>query len=841
LFVLKLKFRLIAILFVLSLFVFSGCINSGKYLGKDEYLLYKSKIKGNENIPREEYEALQRQEPNRKIFGVPVYVWIYYKADTKRISNKIESIKYSFNEKIKKQESEKRIARLTERKERKIGRLNKKLAKGGSVFSRALRPAGEKPEIFQEALAKQTVQQIELYTRSKGYFNSSASYAIDTLKKKRIQVTYSVIENAPHKFSEINYQIEDTSILKLVEGSRSESLIKVGDNYDVQSISRERERIEKLLRDNGYYYFNRQYIEFEYDSTVARYSSDSVNKGLGKRLVSLDMFIHNPTTGLHKPYTIDSIFFNLDGTETNPGQVRNISYHRGIKYSFYKKNFSRRVLNYKVFIRPGEKFSYENTIETQRQLLNLDNFKFVNIVFDTTGGKFISRINTSPANKFTTSEELGVSVSQRLPGPTINATLKNRNIFGGYENFETTARYSFEGVIASGDEVYRSEEFTASAGINFPQTLFPFNSSFKRRLNRFNPKTKLLSSYNFVNRPGFYQRANLRGSLQYTWQKGLYKFFSLTPVDLNVVRTYRIDTDFENTLDSLERFGFPLAYSFKRSIVTSINGFYTFNNYVYGSNTKAHYLNFYAESGGTTLNLVNNPDSLFQDYSIFRYIKLSLDMRKYTPIGRRSTFASRINMGIARPYSTPNNALPYEKYFFAGGSSSIRAWAPRQLGPGSYRNVDANNNKIFFENPGEILLEMSLEDRFPIIRFTSTTRLDGAFFIDAGNIWSYYKNTLVDTTEIGPVMREVRPGSDFKWNKFYKELAVGGGFGLRLNLSFLIVRVDAAYRILDPAEPEGKRFVLDNVGMKLIQDPNGNYISNPNRFPTIHLGVNYPF
>jgi outer membrane protein insertion porin family len=833
-----LKLKETVILFLLCVVFFTSCINSTKYLEQDEYLLYKSKIKGNEKISTDEFEALQRQKPNRRIFGYPIYVWFYFvgknSSDSIRTTRKIEKVRGRFDRKIALAAEEDQIKKLKKRKKRRLSKLNKKLEKG-SLLMQVIRPAAEKPSIFNRNTAEQTLGQMKLYMESKGFFNSKAFYTLDTLLRKRIVITYHITENQPHQLAEINYIIEDTAVAAVIKSAESSSNLKPGENYDVQNFSRERERLEKLLRDNGYYFFNRQYIEFEND-TSSLITGDSSEVKQRQRKVNVDVLIHNPPKGNHEVFKIDSVYFNLDGNESLAGKTPTKKYYRHITYSSSSNWYSRRILNYKVFIRPGEKYSQENTIETQRQLLNLDNFKFVNITFDTTGGHFISRITTSNANKFTTSEELGISVSQRLPGPTINATFKNRNIFGGFENFETTARYTFEGVISSGNTVYRSEEFTASIGINFPQTLFPFNPVFKRRLNRLNPKTKLLTSYTFINRPGYYQRANLKGSFQYTWQKGLYKFYSISPIDLSVVRTFGKSTAFQHDLDSLQEIGFPLWYSFSRAIVTSVNGFYTFNNYMYGVNSNAKYFNFYAESGGTIFNLIDNEDFL-KEYNRFSYLRFSADMRKYIPTGRKSSFATRINMGFARPYLTKEKALPYEKYFFAGGSSSIRAWAPRQLGPGSFRNTDSNNKRIFYENPGEILLEMSAEERFPMLDFTSTTRLDGAVFVDAGNIWSYYK--ILDTKE--SVEKEVRPGAHFEWNRFYKEIAVGGGFGLRLNMSFLIVRVDAAYRFLDPSWPVGQRVVIDDIAKAKIDDPYGNRIDNPNRYPTIHLGVNYPF
>lgn len=797
-------------------------------MGKDDYLLYKKKIKGNENIPTSELEALQRQKPNRRLLGFPVYVWFYYwgqnTSDKARFQKKIQKLTKKYDQQIESAEDAKEVARIKRKKKRRLARLNRKLEKGSNLMQ-IIRPAAEPPEIYNDNLSKQTVSQMELYMRSKGFFSSNASYSIDTLKRKRIEITYKVEENKPHKLAEINYIVEDSAIAALVGKTENASFLKHGDNYDVEKMALERERLEKLLRDNGYYAFNRQYIEFEYDSTVANYTSDSINKILGERRVEIDVLIHNPLNGSHKTYTIDSVELVLNNNGDENDLPKESKFYKGITYSYNKNHYSKKVLNYKVFLRPGEKYSLQNTIETQRQLLNLDNFKFVNIAFitDTTGGKFKVRIITSPAKKFTTSEEIGVSVSNGVPGPTANITFKNRNVFGGFENFETSLRYTFEGVAASqnNEDIYQSQELTGMASLVFPHIIFPFNTRFKRVLNRYNPKSRLLSSYTFIDRPE-YTRSNLRGSFIYTWQKGLYNFYSFSPIDVNLGNTLKITDEFLRKLADTR-----LIHSFRKAYVSSINGYYTYNNFVPGVNKNAKYFNFYAESGGTYLNLFKQDSTLINDgrifdFLVFSYLKFSLDFRKYIPTGEKSTFASRINLGFARPYLTEHRSLPYEKYFFAGGSTSVRAWKPRLLGPGSYSNV-VEDDKSLPEQPGEILIEMNLEQRFNIFGL-----FDGAWFVDAGNVWTYYKD-------------EKRPNANFEWNRFYKEIAVGAGVGLRLNFSFFIVRADVAYKVIDPGEPLGKRLVIQNIGKARIEAQGGGLKDNPNQYPVLHFGINYPF
>jgi outer membrane protein assembly factor BamA len=199
----------------------------------------------------------------------------------------------------------------------------------------------------------------------------------------------------------------------------------------------------------------------------------------------------------------------------------------------------------------------------------------------------------------------------------------------------------------------------------------------------------------------------------------------------------------------------------------------------------------------------------------YQFLKSSVDFRHYFPYGRESTFAFRINMGAAKPYGAiSENTLPYEKYFFAGGSSSIRAWAPRRLGPGNFAATDDNGELNYdFEQFGEIIFETSVEVRRNLVNF-----LDGALFVDAGNIWVFDQ-----TPE--------REGANFEFNRFYKEIAIGTGAGLRIDFSFLILRLDIGFKLYDPAQPEGERWTADKW----------NLAGGNNYSPTYNIGIGYPF
>ncbi|HSJ68078.1 MAG TPA: BamA/TamA family outer membrane protein, partial [Anditalea sp.] len=201
----------------------------------------------------------------------------------------------------------------------------------------------------------------------------------------------------------------------------------------------------------------------------------------------------------------------------------------------------------------------------------------------------------------------------------------------------------------------------------------------------------------------------------------------------------------------------------------------------------------------------------------FQFLKFQADWRRYIPIDNVSTFAYRTNLGLAKPYGIGGGVLPYEKYFFAGGSTSNRAWLPRRLGPGSFQPEPREDGTFDyrFEQPGEIVFEAMFEYRRKLFSY-----FDGAVFIDAGNIWTFKDD-------------RTRDGAQFRFDSFYKEIAVGTGMGLRMDFDFLVLRLDMGVKAYDPAQDEGDRFVLDKLSFRRPLGERGQAVFN--------IGIGYPF
>jgi outer membrane protein assembly factor BamA len=796
-------------------------------LKKEEYLLYSQTIKGNKKMPTSDLEPFYRQKANQRLFGLPIMhlLWLYYQGQKfykpEKAEQNIQRLRDRYDSRIAAADvNSGRYQRLRSRRDRKLEKYQKQLDEGNWLMR-----IGEPPVVFDSLLTRETAEQMKFFLNSKGYFEAETNYSFELDEKRRnAKVTYQITENEANRIKDTLRSVDNVHIDSLLRSNRRFSLIKPGDTYDEDLLNQERERIDRLLKNNGYFNFNRQYVEYRVftDSTFRDRPVESDN------LIDIETVINKPPDRpSHKLYRVDDVYFTIDANILNSTRRRrDTADYQNIKYVSYNTNaFSKKILDTKLMIRPGDLYSFQNTIETQRLLTSLDIFKFANIYYDTTGNKFISRISASPLEKYTVSDEWGVTVTQQLPGPFVNLTFKMRNVFGGLEVFETSIRAAIEGQSGFSDvgQVYASQEFNANASLAFPQILFP--GSFKNTFNRYNPRTRLIGGFNFTNRPE-YRRATFRGAMNYTFQKDLKHTFIIAPVDANLVYTPYLSEPFSRTLDSLANEGSNLFRSFQRTFYSSINATYTYNDNPTGIVKEARYQRAYVESGGTTLNLAKLISNNFRNDSIegvqlSRFFKFSHDFRYYLPAGRKSNWAFRLNVGLASPYGD-SQVMPYEKYFFVGGSNSIRAWPSRRLGPGADPDIlIANTNDIDygqnynFEQPGDILLEASVEYRFDIISF-----LEGALFVDAGNVWIWKSQFNL-------------PEGQFRFNQFYKQIAVGPGAGLRMDFSFLIVRLDMGVKAYDPGKPEGQRWMINQVSSRWPFFAKQQAVFN--------VGIGYPF
>jgi outer membrane protein insertion porin family len=828
----------LGVLFLLGLLA-AGC-SPLRLLGPRQQLLSNIDLQGVQQADAEKIQALYRQKPNSN-FPLPklaIYQLGRRFYSPERLQRKLNATRAHFDQRMQAARTDSsKLGRLFTKRERRTKRLQLALDKGNAIMR-----LGEPPVIYDSALTRQTAEQIATFLKSKGFFRSSVRYTdtlagrrfslgrlfggSDSLHRRRVRVTYRITESVPFRYSQLDYDIADSAVARRVLAAQPASLLHVGDQYDEEVIGQERARIDALLKNDGYFDFRQQYITLEADTSFVPTN------------VRLRIIIATPAPGqAHRRYTIRRVRFITDAGTVRFGQKRDTIVHDSTYYLAFRHRFNPKLLGRKVAVRPGDYYSLANTQTTQRQISQLDVFRFTTVNYvrirprtaeDSLKQRLLDAvIVASPAKRYQETVEFGGTYVAGLPGPFGNLRLKARNPFGGAEVLELGLRAGFEGQFElvsnetqSGLKSVLTTQLGANLNLTLPQFLVPWRAN--RFLTRYNPRTRFTLGYNFVSRPE-YTRTNLEGTFDYIWQRSPFHQLVFTPADLSLVNTSRLDGDFFQLL--VRQFPNPeaAAFTFSRQFVPSFSFTSLYNSNDFNQTRDAWFLRLSGEVGGVTRPLYQETLNR-QGIRVTDFYRLNIDYRRYHKLGPKSFLVYRLNGGLVQPLRPDNSVLPYDKYFFAGGNTSVRAWKPRRLGPGSNTSylqnaagtadsvgTDGQRIRNFnVEQPGELLLEGNVEYRFPIFSF-----INGAIFTDFGNVWALQADT--------------RPGAQFDPNRFYREFAVGSGFGLRFDFTFLILRLDIATKVYDPTAP-GSKWVVRKVGLFNHQDQTA-----------FNLGIGYPF
>ncbi|MDO7847477.1 BamA/TamA family outer membrane protein [Hymenobacter sp. M29] len=848
---------------VLGLALLAAC-SPFKLLRPGQRLLSRVEIKGVEQADKERLTALAQQKPNNRfpLPKVAIYQLGHNFYDSARIKSKLLAIQASYAEKMQAAGTDSaKLGKLIGQRERKVNRKQLALDKGNAIMRLGERPVVYDTALTRHSVeqmttflrsqgffrARVTATDTVRYRRgllmrgvqAVGSIFPSKPDSLDAVKqRRRVTVTYTIHENKPFLYRLQAPSIPDSGVAAVVRQGQGATLLKENDRYNEDLIGQERTRLETLLKNAGYFDFRQQYITLEADTSYEKFT------------VRLRTFIANPGPGQgHRVYTVKQVRFITDAgvgrTLRNaagdtlrragtPGALRprpslglrtDTTVTDSIRFAAYEQKFSTSLLARKVLVRPGQHYNLTNTLQTQRLLADLDMFRFNTVNYrkvpdppaaDSSGlhpstGELVAVINASPAPKFAITDELGGTYVATLPGPFLNFRLKTRNPFGGAEVLELGVRVGFEGQYnrITGSNEY-TRQFGATAALVLPQFLVPFRTN--HFLTRYNPKTRFSLSDTYVQRPE-YTRTNLEFSYDYVWQKSVFHQYVISPVVINLVNTSNKEQSFIDNLNRLAAQGSPLFRSFTQLFEPSMSAASLYNSNDFNETRDARYFRLFGEIGGLSRNLYRNAP--WFNLQVYNFAKLTADYRRYHHLTPHTFFVWRLNGGIAQALSTTNVKvepidqpayfedqliIPYDKYLFAGGSNSVRAWQPRRLGPGSYTTYRVVDGKPVRDNtseqPGELLLEGSVEYRFPLYSF-----INGALFTDFGNVWT--------------IQRDPRPGAQFNFQTFAKQFAVGSGVGIRFDFTFLILRLDIAAKVYDPTAPDTKwaisRFYKDSA------------------------------
>lgn len=526
--------------------------------------------------------------------------------------------------------------------------------------------------------------------------------------------------------------------------------------FSINNLENERKRITNILSDSGYYKFNKDYIIYEADSTR---TNDSIDVNL--KLMKFRANSKSPEKD-HNRYYINKVnFTSADGD---------------------KIKLRRSVLSDNLAIKEGAPFCEHDLQTTYNNFARLQAVKYTNIRFeelpDTSLLNCNIQLSTNKPNTISFQPE-GTNTAGDL-GAAASLTYENRNLFHGSEMLSIQLRAVFEAI--TGLEGYQAEdyeEYNIEGRLMFPRFIAPFLSENFRRNS--NAHSELTVSYNLQNRPEFHRRV-FTAAWKYLWnapkQNSTYRF---DLIDLNYVYMPWISEKFkEDYLDDDSNRNAILRYNYEDLFIMKMGFGMTYNNGV-------HAIKANIETSGNILSLLSGVSKFDKNsqgqYTLFniafaQYVKADFDYTRLFTFDWRNSLALHFGFGIAYPYGN-SKILPFEKRYFSGGANSVRGWNVRELGPGKFKGTDGRID--FINQTGDMKLDFNLEYRTALF-----WKFNGAFFIDAGNIW-----TLRSYAD--------QPGGQFKFDEFYKQIAVSYGLGIRLNLDYFILRLDMGVKAINPA------------------------------------------
>lgn len=836
---------------LLALLTVTGC-NYTKRLPRGQYLIEKNTIRVHgDKISQSELDAIVKTQPNRKIFGsVRFHLWLYNIPDTAHMAKKtLERHKRIKKKNVRKQEKgKKKQKKLKPSVNEKIGRW---------LMTRV----GEAPMLLDSSKISASVRNLNNYVLKKGYFDNRVtdSVHLDTVRKKAY-LFYDIYTNNRYYIDTFIIRTEDKNILKPLAYSSNVSLIKKGDPVNVNVLDDERSRLVTFLKDRGYYDFNRDYITF---------SMDSVGR---THLVKLTMNIARVTRANergdstwredHKRYNINNIYIFADYTfKDTLARYDSTHYKENIILYNGKPSMKPHNLVQHIYMSKGNYYRAKEVESTYKKLGSLGIYRNSSIRFspnikDPKTPFLDCFIILEPLKRQTYGFEANGTNRGGNLGIAGSFSYRNKNLFRGAEALKISLKGGIEAqqLLANENETtvgsvdiggfnplntFNTIEFGPEVSLSIPK-MAPFK--FPNFTKRASPHTIFTASLNFQQRPDFTRTIQ---EAKWAWEWTLiprnkkrpgqivlnpttFYGFYFSPFKISAVK---IDPslEFRNRLNTIKD---PfLKYSYTDHLLLGHHGIFTLSTQRKNKNKDQFYVRAGVEQSGNILRSIfaatDQPKDSIGSYHLLgirfaQYLKLDADIRYQQNFNRSSRMIYRVNTGVGMPQANLNEALPFEKSFYVGGSNGLRAFRARTIGPGGFYDTT-----VTYDKTGEVLLEGNLEYRFDLIKIVK-----GALFYDVGNIWLLRKN-------------EGKPAGEISAN-FYKQLAMGAGIGLRFDLDFFLFRLDFAYPIRQPNLPDGEKWFwqskpITNGWLRDYAERNGiEYRPFKSRL-IVNIGIGYPF
>ncbi|MEP7377103.1 MAG: BamA/TamA family outer membrane protein [Chitinophagaceae bacterium] len=673
--------------------------------------------------------------------------------------------------------------------------------------SKLLRKKGEPPVLLSSIDLEHNEKVLQSTLENRGYFVARVR-GDTTVKRKKARAIYTIQPGPQYSIATVKFSSDTTILQKTINETTDKSFLKPGDPFDLAVIKGERERIDAHLKEKGFYYFEPDFIIVQADTTV------------GNNKVNLFIKVKPETPAQSKfVYTINDVFiysqFGLRANQSDTSKTK-AEYYKGYYVVDPKKLYKPRLFENTMQFDPGDVYNRTDHSQTISRLVNLNLFKFVKNRFEPVPGIDSAKLNAyyylTPFPKKALRGEVNANTkSNNLTGSSVTIGWRNRNTLRGGELFTIDATGGFEVQVSGQMRGFNTFRYGIETNFVVPRFIVPFG------LNpggSFVPKTNFLLGYDLLTKQKLYTMQSFRAGWGYNWKEDIYKEHQFNLISINYVQPLMISDLYRDSAKSNP----TLLKAVEKQFILGTNYNYNYNQMVgKPSMSSGVYFNGNIDLSGNVAGLLtgadvknNKPKTVF-NAQFSQYVRFETDIRYYAKISKTSVWANRFIAGLGLPYGN-SLQLPYIKQFFVGGTNSIRAFRSRSIGPGSY--VDTTITTFLPDQSGDIKLELNTELRVKLFSI-----VHGAIFVDAGNIWLFNDDPN-------------KKGAKFNKN-FIEEMAVGGGVGLRFDVSFFVLRLDVAVPFRKPWLADKDRWVIDQINLRSPSWRKENIVYN--------IGIGYPF
>ena len=670
---------------------------------------------------------------------------------------------------------------------------------------------GEPPVLLSDLNLSFNEELLDSRLENTGYFHATVT-GDTVVKKKRAKAEYTATAGPRYSIAEVFFPQDSAVITKTILEAAENTLLKPGDPYDLDIIKTERLRIDAYLKERGFYYFDEGYIIVKVDSTIGNHQ--------------VNMYINlKPETpeNARRVFTMNDIFVYSNyslATAQEDTNKNNAVFYEGYYVVDKENKYKPKLFQQAILFNPGDVYSRTNHNRTLNRLITLDLFKFVKNRFEPVELRDSFKLDdfyylTPYPKKSIRAELSGNTKTNNFTGSQITFGFKNRNTFKGGELLSVNAHLGFE-VQVSGNTKGNSYRTGADAALSIPRFWIPFLNLNTR--GGYLPRTNIKVGFELLNRSKLYTINSFNTSFGFAWKESEIVQHEFNPISVNYVQPIKVTEEYkrrvlsepslQNVVDT--QFILGSTYNYLLDELSRGNPF-----------KSGFYFDGMLDLSGNIAGLFNKNDILNGKTSriagaVFsQYIKAQGDFRYYFNLGKSSVLANRLIAGFGYPYGN-SITLPFIKQFFVGGNNSVRAFRSRSIGPGTYLPPQLGTSDFLADQSGDIKLEINTEYRAKLGGI-----FHGALFADAGNTWLYRDNPYAP-----------KPGAVFD-KDFLKELAVGAGVGLRLDITILVLRLDVAIPLRKPYLAEGERWVMNQIDFGNKEWRKENIIFN--------LAIGYPF